>query len=158
MIHRLRDRIQGRRTVIVGVGNPMRADDGVGPYLIDRLQGLVDVPLINAGEVPENYLGQVVALQPEVVVIVDAVDMGAAVGDVAVLEVNEIAVGALSTHSASLDVLARFIQADTQAEVCVLGIQPGSIAFDAPMTAAVEKTLHMLTALFQSWLEQTIVP
>jgi hydrogenase 3 maturation protease len=158
MINKLRDRIRGRRVVIVGVGNPMRGDDGIGPRLTDRLQGIVYTPLINAGEVPENYLGQVVALQPEVVVIVDAVAMGAAVGDIAILEVTEIAAGALSTHNASLDILANYIQTDTQADVFVLGVQPGTIAFGAPMTLAVENTLQVLTALFRDILERTIVP
>jgi Ni,Fe-hydrogenase maturation factor len=47
-------RVRGNRTVILGIGNPLQGDDGVGPSLVDFLHGWDAATLINAGEVPEN--------------------------------------------------------------------------------------------------------
>ncbi len=80
MIEQLRERLQGKRTLILGIGNSMRGDDGVGPALIERLQGKVSATLIDGGEVPENYLGPIEAAGPEAVLIVDAADLKAAAG------------------------------------------------------------------------------
>src|SRR5574342_1091615 len=59
MFAELRARLEGKRVLILGVGNRLRGDDAVGPLLVEHLQGKVDIPLIDAGEVPENYLGPI---------------------------------------------------------------------------------------------------
>ena len=52
-----------KKLIIMGVGNELKADDGLGPYFIQILsQDLKDKPqitLINAGSVPENFTGKI---------------------------------------------------------------------------------------------------
>jgi len=135
--------------VLLGVGNTLRGDDGVGSALIERLQGKTGAVLIDAGEVPENFIGPVEAAQPESIIIIDAADVGVEAGDLAILEIDQIAEIGLSTHNASLALVARLFQSSTQADVFVIGVQPGDISFGAPMSGSVVRTLELLEKFFR---------
>lgn len=149
MLEALRSRIRGKRLAILGVGNPLRGDDGIGPALVDRLQGKVRATLVNAGDVPENYLGVIEAARPEVVLMVDAVALGAEPGDAALIEIEQIAGARLTTHNTSLALFARALQAGTGADILVVAIQPGVTSLGAAMSPRVELTLQYLEKLFQ---------
>ncbi len=148
MIEQLRDRLKGKKTLILGIGNTMRGDDGAGPALIERLQGKVSARLIDGGEVPENYLGPIEAAGPEVVLIVDAADLKAAPGDVALIELDQLAKTGISTHNASLGLFASVVQRLTGADILVLAVQPEFNSFGAPISEAVGRTLE--------WVEEAL--
>lgn len=145
-------RLVGKKVLILGVGNTMRGDDGAGPSLIAHLHGKVGAELIDAGDVPENYLGPILALKPEVIVMVDAADLGSAPGDIAVIEIDEISQRSISTHNASLDLAAKFLSASIQVEIFLLGIQPASLDFGTQLTAAVAASVMALADLLQECL------
>jgi len=149
MFDELRSRLEGKRAVLLAVGNPMRGDDALGPTLADRLQGKVSATIVDAGEVPENYVGVVAAAQPEVVVIVDAADFGAAAGDAAIVAPDDLTGPKFSTHNAGLSLFVRFLQSENPAEVVVIGVQPSSTGFGEPMSPAVIATVGMLQDLFE---------
>jgi hydrogenase 3 maturation protease len=144
------NRINGKRTVLLGVGNPMRGDDGAGPALIDLLQGRVDAVLIDAGEVPENFLGSLQAAQPEAVVIIDAIEMGAGPGGVALLELEHLCSPTGPIHSPGLAVLGRLIRELTSADVFVLGVQPESSMPYESLSLPVSISLQNLGELFEA--------
>jgi hydrogenase 3 maturation protease len=144
MIEILRNRLSGKKVAILGVGNPLRGDDAFGPNLVDRLQGKVNAILINAGDVPENYLGKLIELEPEVVIIVDVADFDAEPGDIAVLEIDDIHDGGLTTHNASLNLVAKFLQYFMPVDVLLLGVKPASTTFGAPMTPVVADSLRLI--------------
>ena len=81
-------RLKGR-VVVVGMGQPLWGDDAAGSRVAQYLQANKElrkgarVTVFDAQEVPENVLGQVVKLQPDTVVFVDAADMDAQPGAVA---------------------------------------------------------------------------
>jgi hydrogenase 3 maturation protease len=149
MIEQLRKRLQGKKAVILGIGNPMRGDDGLGPALVERLQGKTNAILIDGGEVPENYLGPIEAAKPEVVLIVDAADLQASPGDVALIEIDQLAKTGISTHNASLGLFASVVQRLTGADILVLAVQPMFNSFGTPLSDAVRRTLD--------WIEQALV-
>ena len=149
MFDELQRRLEGKRSVLLAVGNPMRGDDALGPTLADRLQGKVSATIVDAGEVPENYVGVVAAAQPEVVVIVDAADLGAAAGDAAIVAPDDLTGPKFSTHNAGLSLFVRFLQSENPAEVVVIGVQPSSTGFGEPMSPAVIATVGMLQDLFE---------
>jgi hydrogenase 3 maturation protease len=148
MLEELQKRLKGKKTIILGIGNPMRGDDGVGPALIERLQGKTKAMLIDGGEVPENYLGPIEAAGPEVVLIIDAADLKASPGDAALIEIDQLAKTGLSTHNASLGLFASVVQRLTGADILVLAVQPEVNSFGAPISEAVERTLE--------WFEQAL--
>jgi hydrogenase 3 maturation protease len=144
MLEDLAQRIRGKRTVIFGVGNPLQGDDAVGPSLVDLLHGRVEATLIDGGDVPENYLSAIKAARPEVVLIVDAVELGAEPGCVAVVDADRLRAIGTFTHNPGLAFLAVFIQDATDAEVLLVGIQPAETHFADKLSKPVEQTLHSL--------------
>lgn len=141
MIAILQARLSGKNVAILGVGNPLRRDDAFGPLLVERLRRKVNASIINAGKAPENYLGKLTALQPEVVIIVDVADFDAEPGDIALLEIDDIQDSDLTTQNASLDLIGKFMPAIMPVNVLLLAVMPASTAFGASMTPVAEDAL-----------------
>ncbi|MGR8920157.1 MAG: hydrogenase 3 maturation endopeptidase HyCI [Gammaproteobacteria bacterium] len=123
-------RLRRGRVCVLGIGNRERGDDAAGSLLAESLAGRVGATVIDAGAVPENYLGKVVGAAPDTVVIVDAVDLGAAPGTVATVSPEQLRAGGLSTHAVSLAMAVDYLAARSGAAIVVIGIQPA--ALDAP--------------------------
>jgi len=137
----------GPRVVILGVGNPLHADDGAGPALIRRLKNKTNAALFECEDVPENYLGEIIKLCPKTIVVVDAVDLGMFPGTVAVLEEENLQAIGWSTHHASLGPLMKYLKANTQAEIFILAIQPKSTELGQKMSPEVRLTLRLLAGI-----------
>ncbi|OGO11026.1 MAG: hypothetical protein A2029_10465 [Chloroflexi bacterium RBG_19FT_COMBO_47_9] len=144
MLDALAKRLRGKQTVILGVGNILQGDDAIGPNLVDHLQGRVEATLINAGEVPENYLSSIRAAQPEVVLIIVAIELGAEPGCIAVLDADRLRAIGNFTRNPGLAFLAVMIQDGTGAEVLLVGIQPEATLFASELSKPVHSTLQTL--------------
>jgi hydrogenase 3 maturation protease len=142
----LREALEGR-AVIVGIGNRLRGDDALGPALIDRLRDRVSAPLVDCAEVPERYLGAIAERSPDSVLLVDAVDLGAVPGSVAVLDEEELPHRFSTTHDAPLRMLMQYLATETGAQVRLLAVQPAHLAFETPLSAPVETTLDALARI-----------
>ena len=153
MLTEIRSRLAGKRVLILGVGNRLRGDDAVGSMLVERLQGKVRVPLIDAGDVPENYLGPIERSRAEVVLVIDATDLGAKPGDTAVLEIEQVRAATVSTHTASLELLFKAIPVENRPQVIVLGIQPENTTFGQELSEQVRNTMESLAAILIDYLE-----
>ena len=149
MLNELAKRLRGKRTVILGIGNPLQGDDAVGPSLVDILQGRVDATLINAGEVPENYLSTIRAAQPEVVLIIVALELGAEAGCMTILDADRLRAIENFTRNPGLAFLAVMIQDETGAEVILVGVQPEDTAFAAELSSPVHRTLENLEEMLE---------
>jgi hydrogenase 3 maturation protease len=142
MLESLSNRLKGK-VMILGVGNPVRGDDGAGPYFIEQLRGKVDAALLDCEEVPENFLGKITENQPDTILIIDAIDIGMSPGTVALLE-DELEGMSWSTHRSSLQLFINFVKAETRAEVIVLGIQPKSTEFGSETSEEVKESVSLL--------------
>jgi len=128
--------LAGRRVAVVGVGNELRGDDGVGPLVAARLAAERPGLAVDAGTVPENHLGPILARDPEIVLFVDAADHGAAPGTWRLAPLRALAARASSTHHASLLLMARLVEA-ARARCWLVGVQPACLGFGEPMSDAV---------------------
>lgn len=118
---------QPPRLVIIGVGQALRGDDGVGSALARQLAGRLAADallILDAGHAPENFLGPVVRFQPDAVLFLDAARGGGAPGDIVWLRPAEADGRGGSTHALSLEMLADYLTAETGAVIRVLGIEP----------------------------------
>ena len=75
--------------LVIGVGNALRGDDGIGPELVRRLTGAVHFALFDAGTTPENQLGPVIRAAPRTVLIVDALHFGGRPGTIRLFNPDE---------------------------------------------------------------------
>lgn len=112
-------------TLIITVGNTLRADDGVGPFIGEKLSCPgVRFKLIIAFDRPENVIDDAVNFKPGKIIIIDAADFGGSPGEIRVIPPESIPETSLSTHSFPLRVIAGIMKEDTGAETVFLGIQP----------------------------------
>ena len=143
--------------LVLGIGNELRGDDAAGMEIARRLLGRTGIPVLLAGEVPENYLGAVRERAPSRVLLLDAVDFKSAPGDMALFRLDgeaRLANRIPSTHSASLALFARYLAAETGAEVWLLGVQPKSLEFGQPLSREVAAALDAAVELALKWMER----
>jgi hydrogenase 3 maturation protease len=142
-----------RRVVLVGIGNPMRGDDGVGVKIIERLEemGLTDVMLLNTETVPEAFTGKVESYEPTHVLLLDAANFGGRPGETRLIDSEHIGGQAISTHSLPLNIFISYIENSLGITVLLLGVQPKTVTFGEEMTPElveaserIAETLHRI--------------
>ncbi len=126
-------------SVIVCVGSDLCGDDGAGPAVAGGLGDTLPWQVLDTGNAPENFLGRIVTLEPESVLLVDALHLGAEPGSAALLDAARIAGVGPSTHGPAP---VTFLDALDQMHPCrrfVLGIQPEQTAVGSPLSPAVQR-------------------
>lgn len=150
MFDELTARIEDKNVLLLGVGNRSRGDDGVGSYLIKRLQKKVGVPALDAGDVPENCISRIESSGANMVLIVDAADFNASPGEIALIDFADIKKNGVSTHSANLDLLFKVIPKSRRPETLLVAIQPGFTSTGNGLSDAVRESLDGLESVFIS--------
>lgn len=146
---KLKDLLQNERVALLGVGNPLMGDDGVGCWIAEELRGKVKVRVFVGEDVPENYLYDIAKEEPRYLLVIDAVDFGGKPGEVRLVDVEEITPRFLSSHGMSLNIMASLLKG---CEVILLGIQPKVLAFGAQMSEEVRESGKEIISLLRSWL------
>lgn len=136
-------------TLILGVGNRLRGDDGAGPLFAEACAA-GGLHAVDCGNVPENHLGLVERARPVLVVLADAADFRGKVGDVAVVDASAIAGMGISTHGMPLSLVAGHILALGARQVVVLAFQPRQLHFGARMCPEVAAAVEHAARLFVS--------
>lgn len=150
----------GDTVVVVGIGNPLRGDDAAGSCVAQRLtraSARASI-IVDAQEVPESYLGRIVAARPDTVILVDAVDIGGRPGDSAIIESDQIERYDPTTHRVPLGLVMRYLRCETGADTFLIGIQPSRVAFGLPMSREVEESVVLLAGLLERTLAAKVVP
>lgn len=110
--------------IILGIGNELKYDDGVGPFIISELNKLnlnENVLLINAQTVPENFTGKIRKENPSHIILIDACLMGLNPGEYKIVNEDDFANIGISTHSMSLSYFVKFLNQDN---ILFIGIEP----------------------------------
>lgn len=128
--------------LLLGIGHPRHGDDALGPVFARAFRH-PGWRCINAATVPENYTGLVRRLQPDLLLLLDAADMGLPPGALRRLDPNAIQSGDFGTHAGSIGQLATFLS-DCAGRVVILGIQPATTAPGARLSPPVRAALHAL--------------
>lgn len=141
------------KLLVITVGNSLRSDDGVGTYIFDQIKKCKEnIIILNADNKPENIIDQVVQIKPQRVIIIDAADFGGRAGEIRLIRKNDIQNTSLSTHSFSLNIIARIIEEDTGAEVLFFGIQPRSVRLGEGLSKSVRKAAQKIISCMSSIL------
>ncbi len=132
------------KVVIVGIGNVLKGDDGLGAILSERLETILDIPCINAGSAPENYIGKIAGESPDTVLFIDAVHLDRPAGSFEVLNSNELLHMGFSTHDISPGFYLEMLESQIPGRIFLLGIQPEQTALGMGLSPTVSKTLDLL--------------
>ncbi|MEO0225798.1 MAG: hydrogenase maturation peptidase HycI [candidate division WOR-3 bacterium] len=146
-----------KKVAIVGVGNPLKADDGLGAICTEHIYHELrkspneKIMCIIAGEVPENFTGKIRSHQPSHVIIIDAVQTNDKPGTVTIIDEKKIKDEAVSTHRLSLGQFVRYIKESIGAQVIIIGVVPKSLDWGTPISPPVKKAINALArALIQT--------
>jgi len=150
----LKKRIAGKRVVLCGMGNIERGDDGFGIHLVQRLKDkLKDTPVFECGTAPENYLGPIVKAGPQVLLVVDAADLGAEPGHTHIIEEDDIASLGLSTHDTSLKLFITYLKDSIDGlDIFLLGVQPKDTTYGSGMSGELNAHLEKIGSIFKEIL------
>jgi hydrogenase 3 maturation protease len=148
----IRDIAHGR-VVVVGVGNTLKADDGAGSLLAQKLKGRFQDVVIDAAGVPENYLGPVRRAEPETIIIVDAADFDGEPGEIRIVAGDDVGGFPGGTHATPLSLFMMVVSEETGAGVHLVVIQATTTEFGGDMSpevaSAVERLAQELTEILE---------
>lgn len=137
------------RTVILTVGNVLRRDDAVGPYIASRIASGKRLLVIDAGQNPEDFLDEIIVFEPKRIIIIDAADFGAAAGQIRRIEEEHISEVTVSTHSVPLKVITTLLAKDTSAKIDIIGIQVQNTTIGEGLSQKVKESAEALICQIQ---------
>ncbi len=120
------------RIAFLGIGNTFRSDDAAGVLAARGLarsrfaRDFNTFLVIEAGHAPENATAELRRFAPQVIILIDAAEMGEAPGTIRWIEMEEIDGMSASTHTLPLSMLSKYLILELACEVKILGIQPRS--------------------------------
>ena len=137
-------------TCLVGVGNPSRRDDGVGPWIAGAVRAAASgtrLSVVDAQDVPENFAPAIARTDCRNVVFVDAVAAEGPPGAVVFGPLADLGeVESFSTHKLALSFCGKFLEAAGK-RVFLLGIVPADLEFGEGLTPEVERAAVSLRDL-----------
>jgi hydrogenase maturation protease len=140
-----------RHVLILGLGNPLLGDEGIGVRVVEELQGLElpdGVTVVEGGTAGLGLIGLMKGYQK--VIIVDAADMGCPPGRVVrftPLEAQlKTAEAPLSLHQIGLGEVLALAEAleVAPAELVIIGIQPSRVEMGAGLSPEVEGAIPQI--------------
>ncbi|WP_298523638.1 hydrogenase maturation peptidase HycI [uncultured Methanobrevibacter sp.] len=151
----LRDFLEGyEKLIVLGVGNELKCDDGVGPYIIKKfkettLEDGQKLLFIDAQTVPENFTGKIRKENPSHLIIVDACLMDCEPGEMKIVDKHDFADIGISTHSMSLSYFVRFLEkGNDNLRIIFVGIEPESMDYADMPTEKVENAANDFINIF----------
>jgi hydrogenase maturation protease len=143
------------KILVLGVGNPFRRDDGIGPAVISRLKSenhLNGVDLLDGGTDGLSLIDYIEGY--EKVLVVDAVDMGAAPGEVRMFSPEDakltIKADTLSTHGFGLaEVIALMEKLEMKTDMHIIGIQAKDVNFGEGMSPELSSKIEEILKLIK---------
>src|SRR4030042_1417980 len=139
------NKLHGSKTVIVGIGNTLKGDDGVGPLICQQLRhAKVCAELIDAGTVPENYIQQSIKKTPQNLLIIDAIDFQAPPGTIEIFKPEQLNSTVVSTHTLSPRLFAEMVSRNIRVDVYFVGIQPAHTRLGDSMSPQVCQAAQQL--------------
>lgn len=137
--------------LVLGIGNSLMNDDAVGVNAVEALQACYTIPagvtIVDGGTLGLDLLPILAGVNK--LLIIDAIDMGAAPGELFRLQGEDVPRALackLSVHQMGVqDLLAvAEMQGHMPEELVVWGVQPGSVAMEMRLTPEVERALTPL--------------
>jgi hydrogenase 3 maturation protease len=149
---------RARRAAIVGIGNELNGDDAAGVWVARKLQEatgrVADSPvlIVEAGTAPENVTGALRKFAPALVLLIDAAQLNEPPGTIGWLDWRDTTGISAVTHGLPLHVSAEYLVTELGCEVALIGIQPRSNAFDAPLSPEVQRAVDEVVQALQATL------
>lgn len=139
------------KEVVLGIGNILKSDDGIGIYIAEKLNKYLkeaksEVIVIDCGTTPENYTSVIRKHNPDTLILVDAADMGLSPGSYRIIPPERIEVMHFSTHIMPLSVFISYVS-EFCGEVVLIGIQPDKMEVGTVLSSKVQRSGNVMAKL-----------
>jgi hydrogenase 3 maturation protease len=146
----LKKRLKGK-VALVACGNALRTDDGLGPFVAERLEAGEQLAIFSCETAPENFISPIIKSEPQVVIVLDTADLDAAPGTVRLVEPADIKEADFSTHAMSPALFMSVIKERTHAKLFLLAVQPLSTHFGEELTPEIQKAAEEIIDFFSPY-------
>ncbi len=138
---------EDKKKLFVGIGNLLKMDDGAGVYISRRIIPGGNISALTAEVSIENYIGKINSLDPDILILIDCMDIKSAPGTFKLLKLNDIQDITFNTHNISLRCLSDFFNM----QVYILGIQPEKIDFGENISYLVKAVSKKIIERINKW-------
>jgi hydrogenase 3 maturation protease len=135
-----------KKVLFVGIGNVLKTDDGIGVYISSGIKSSSSVLSLTVEVSLENYIGKINSIDPDILVLIDCVDMKSAPGTYKLMDVNKIQDLTFNTHNISLKRISEFFKMP----VFLLGIQPEKLIFGENISYLVKEEADKIINIINS--------
>jgi len=149
------------RITVLGIGNLLLKDEGIGVHLVEKLAGVVDnanVNIIDAGTYPDFL--SLVNDSTDKLIIIDAVKAGDRPGTIYRFSLNDVdldSAPSISLHEMGvLDSVRTMALFDRQPKsTVIIGIEPKTMDFGIDLSPEVEEKIPKIINLVLKEIEET---
>jgi hydrogenase 3 maturation protease len=134
--------------MLLGIGNPLHGDDGIGNYVASRFRAR-GWNSIDCGTMPENFTAVVRRHHPEILLLVDATDLGLLPGEFRTVGNDQVENVSIGTHNMPLSFLIGYL-AESAGKVLFVGVQPGRLGEEEGLSPPAIKGAEMLMDLLRT--------
>lgn len=136
-------------TIVLGIGNRLGGDDAAGTLVVDMLNQRrhrakasfpIETTAIDAGTAPESYTSVIRQHRPDLLILVDAADMGLPPGALRTIPPEKISVLSFSTHHIPLSMFISYVK-EFCGQVLLVGVQPERTETGRRISKAVRKSV-----------------
>jgi len=127
--------LKNKKKILVGIGNVLKSDDGVGVYITNNIKNRKNINSLTVEVSIENYIGKINRINSDVLVLLDCMDFQKPSGFWDIIPVSELNGHTTNTHNISLDQVSELFNAPAY----ILGVQPGNIHFGEYLSPEVKK-------------------
>ena len=139
-------------TIVLGIGNRLGGDDAAGTCVVDMLNQrwkrtnaslFIEIMAIDTGTVPESYTSVIRQRQPDLLILVDAADMGLPPGALRIIPPEKISILSFSTHHMPLSMFVSYVK-EFCGKILLVGVQPEGTAMGKYLSKVVRKSVKEL--------------
>jgi hydrogenase 3 maturation protease len=139
-------------TIVLGIGNRLGGDDAAGTCVVDLLNrrrhrvtgsSVPEIIAIDAGTVPESYTSVIRQQRPDLLIMVDAADMGLRPGALRIIPPERISVLSFSTHHMPLSMFVSYVN-EFCGKILLVGVQPEVTSMSKCLSEVVRKRVEEL--------------
>ncbi len=158
------------RLFICGLGNEIRGDDALGPYILKNLiekfknnggteldikgrnavkyvtKDDSNVYFLKCGDKPETFISSIAEERPDALIIIDATKFNAKPGDLVVESPKKVDKVTMTTHRIPLHILVNLIEKECEEQLnsVLIGVEPESNYLGDELSPSVKQTSDYL--------------
>ena len=142
-------------TIVLGIGNRLGGDDAAGTHVVDMLRrrqhratgsSTSEITAIDAGTAPESFTSVIRQHRPDLLIMVDAADMGLPPGALRIISPEKISVLSFSTHHMPLSMFVSYVK-EFCGKILLVGVQPEGTELNKYLSKVVRKSVNELVGV-----------